>query len=76
VKDVLHALDDSASRRSFMKKGLAAAGTTTVGTRVLAKGLAVFADEEQGEGSGSLTKRGCSHPQVPGRSRGYRERSV
>ena len=39
-----------------MKKGLAAAGTATVGAGLVANGLSVFADEEKGEASGKLTK--------------------
>jgi hypothetical protein len=56
VKDRLNDLKGVAGRRAFIKKGLAAAGTATVGAGLLANGLSVFADEEQGEGSGSLTK--------------------
>ena len=55
MKDLLNSLKGTAGRRAFIKKGLAAAGTATVGTGLLANGLSVFADEEQGESSGSLT---------------------
>jgi len=56
VKDLLNGLKGTAGRRAFIKKGLAAAGTATVGSGLLANSLSVFADEENGEGSGSLTK--------------------
>jgi hypothetical protein len=56
VKDRLNGLKSPAGRRSFIKKGLAAAGTATVGAGLLANGLSVFADEEHGEHSGSLTR--------------------
>jgi len=56
VKDRLNSLKGTAGRRAFIKKGLAAAGTATVGAGLLANGLSVFADEEKGESSGSLTK--------------------
>jgi len=45
VKDLLNHLKGPASRRSFMKKGLAAAGTASVGAGLLAKGLSVFGQE-------------------------------
>ena len=44
------------SRRSFIKQGLAMAGTATAGASLLTKGLPVFGDTEQGESSGKLTK--------------------
>jgi hypothetical protein len=55
MKDRLNGLKGTVGRRSFIKKGLAA-GTATVGAGMLANGLSVFADEELGESSGSLTK--------------------
>jgi hypothetical protein len=55
VQDLLKGLKGPANRRSFIKKGLAAAGTAGVGAGLLADGLALFADEENGERSGSLT---------------------
>ena len=45
MKDLLNHLKGPASRRSFMKKGLAAAGTASVGAGLLAKGLSVFGQE-------------------------------
>ena len=56
MKDQLNSLAGTAGRRAFIKKGLAAAGTATVGTGLLTNGLSVFADEELGESSGSLNK--------------------
>jgi hypothetical protein len=56
VKDQLNGFRGLAGRRSFIKKGLAAAGTATVGAGLWANGLSVFADEEEGERSGALTK--------------------
>jgi len=46
-----------ANRRSFIKKGLAAAGTASVAGGLLANGLSLFGQEEgQQEDSGSITK--------------------
>src|SRR5579863_7166584 len=45
-----------ANRRAFLKKGAGAAGATALGAGLFTRGLRVFGDEEQGEGSGSLTK--------------------
>ena len=59
VKDLLSNLKKPAGRRAFMKKGLAAAGTATVGAGLLTSGLSVFGqDPEEGpeEHSGRLTK--------------------
>ncbi len=56
MKDQLSSLKGAAGRRSFLKKGLATAGTAAMGAGLLARGLSVFADEEKGESSGSLTK--------------------
>jgi len=55
VKDLLNHLKGPASRRSFMKKGLTAAGTATVSAGLLAKGLSVFG-QDRDEDSGDLTK--------------------
>jgi len=53
-------LDDSkgrANRRSFIKKGLAAAGTASVAGGLLGNGLSLFGQEEGQEGdSGSITR--------------------
>jgi len=56
LKNAVNGLKNLANRRSFMKKGLAAAGTAAISARLLAGDLGVFADEEQGEHSGSLTR--------------------
>ena len=56
MKNPISNLNGPASRRSFMKKGVAVAGTAAVGAGLMATGLPVFADEERGEGSGRLTK--------------------
>ncbi len=56
MKNLLKNFSDLVNRRSFIKKGFAAAGTTTVGAGLLANGLSVFAQEEGAEEkSGSLT---------------------
>ncbi len=50
-------LKNAANRRSFIKKGFAAAGAASMGAGLLAHGSPVFAKEEgQEEKSGSLTK--------------------
>jgi hypothetical protein len=53
VKDLLNNLKGPANRRSFMKRGLAAAGTATMGAGLLAKGVSLFG---QGGDGGDLTK--------------------
>jgi hypothetical protein len=53
VKDQLNSLKGPANRRSFMKKGLAAAGTATVSAGLWAKGLSVFGQDRDGD---DLTK--------------------
>lgn len=55
VRNLLNDLKGPADRRSFMKKGLAAAGATTVGVGLLANGVSVFGQEEE-EDSGILTR--------------------
>jgi len=55
VKDPLNSLNGPANRRSFMKKGLAAAGTATVSGGLLAKGLSVFG-QDRDEDNSDLTK--------------------
>jgi hypothetical protein len=55
VKDLLNNLKGPASRRSFMKKGLAAAGTASVGAGLLANGLSVFGQDRDDDGD-DLTK--------------------
>src|SRR5579863_3439034 len=59
MRHLLNGLKSSASRRSFMKKGLATAGTATIGAGLLANSLSIFGkDQEEGreENSGRLTK--------------------
>jgi Ferritin-like domain len=59
VKDLVKNLKSPADRRSFMKKGLAAAGTATLGAGLMSGGLSLFGQEGQEgreEGSGKLTK--------------------
>jgi len=55
VKDLLNDLKGPANRRSFMKKGLAAAGTATVGAGLLGKGLSLFGQDSD-EDSDNLTR--------------------
>ena len=55
MKDLLNDLKGPASRRSFMKKGLAAAGTASAGAGLLAKGLSVFGQDRDEDGD-DLTK--------------------
>ena len=51
MKKLLNDLKGPADRRSFMKKGLAAAGTATVGAGLLGRGLSAFGQERAGAGS-------------------------
>jgi hypothetical protein len=53
VKDLLNNLKGPANRRSFMKKGLAVAGTATMGAGLLGKGVSLFGQDGDG---GVLTK--------------------
>jgi Ferritin-like domain len=55
VKDLLNSLNGPANRRSFMKKGLAAAGTATVSGGLLAKGLSILG-QDRDEDISDLTK--------------------
>jgi Ferritin-like domain len=55
VKDLLNSLSGPANRRSFMKKGLAAAGTATMGAGLLAKGVSLFGQDLDEDG-GDLTQ--------------------
>jgi len=55
VKNPLNDLKGPANRRSFMKKGLAAAGAAGVAGGLLANGLSVFGQESKDDGS-SITK--------------------
>lgn len=54
MKDLLNGLKGPASRRSFMKKGLVAAGTATMGAGLLAKGVSLFGQES--EDGGAISK--------------------
>jgi Ferritin-like domain len=49
-------LKDGINRRSFVKNGLTAAGLATVGVGFLGNGSVAYADEENGERSGHLTR--------------------
>ena len=55
MKDLLNKVKGPASRRLFMKKGLAAAGTASVGAGLLANGLSVFGQESEDDGA-EITK--------------------
>jgi hypothetical protein len=55
VKDLLNSLSGPANRRSFMKKGLTAAGTATMGAGLLAKGVSLFGQDLDEDG-GDLTQ--------------------
>ena len=54
MKDLLNHLKGPASRRLFMKKGLAAAGTATMGAGLLGKGVSLFGQD----GDGSVLTKG------------------
>ena len=56
MKNLIENLKGPADRRSFLKRGLAAAGTASVGAGLLANGLSLFGQEQGEEGGGSLTK--------------------
>jgi len=51
VKDLLENLKAPAGRRSFMKKGLVAAGTATMGAGLLSKGVSLFGQSQRDNGS-------------------------
>ena len=51
MKKLLNDLKGPADRRSFMKKGLAAAGAATVGGGLLGRGVSAFGQERAGAGS-------------------------
>ena len=55
MENPLNILKRSGNRRSFFKKGLAAAGAASVGAGLLTNGVSVFGKEED-EKSGQLTK--------------------
>lgn len=54
MKDVLDKLKAPAGRRSFLRRGLVAAGGATVGAGLLSNGLSLFGQSQPG--SGSLSK--------------------
>jgi len=56
VKNLLKDLKGPAGRRAFMKKGVAAAGTATLGAGLLARGLPIFGQDQDEDGGGHLTK--------------------
>jgi hypothetical protein len=51
VKDLLSTFKGPANRRSFMKKGLATAGTAMVGAGLLANGVTVFGQDSESSSS-------------------------
>ena len=54
MKDLLNDLKGPANRRSFMKKGLAAAGTATAGAGLLGKGLSLFGQDSDDGAAAAL----------------------
>jgi Ferritin-like domain len=56
MKDLLNDVRTPVNRRSFMKKGLATAGTATVGTALLTNSSQLLAEPNPGEHPGHLTK--------------------
>ena len=56
MKNLLKDLKGPAGRRAFMKKGVAAAGTATLGVGLLARGLPIFGQDQDEDGGGHLTK--------------------
>jgi hypothetical protein len=56
MKHLINDLRNSGNRRSFMKHGLAAAGTVTMGAALLTNSSLVFAEKGPEEHSGRLTK--------------------
>ena len=69
MKKLLNDLKGPADRRSFMKKGLAAAGTATVGAGLLGRGLSAFGQERTGAGS-RVEEGGVVNPHREERSGG------
>jgi hypothetical protein len=51
MKDSLNGLKGPASRRSFLKQGLVAAGTATMGAGLLAKGVSLFGQDQNENGN-------------------------
>jgi hypothetical protein len=61
MKEMQNRFTSGTGRRSFIKRGLAAAGTATIGSGLLANRLSVLAQEEgQEEYGGGLTKYSVS----------------
>ncbi|PYX76787.1 MAG: hypothetical protein DMG72_03925, partial [Acidobacteria bacterium] len=56
MKDLLNGLKSSINRRSFMRKGLTAAGAATVGAGLLTHSSSALGQEGPEEHSGRLTK--------------------
>src|SRR5436309_12207854 len=56
MKDLLNGVRKPVNRRSFMKKGLATAGTATVGAALLTNSSQLFAEKGPEEKNGRLTK--------------------
>src|SRR5262249_297707 len=56
MKDLLNDMRPPLNRRSFMRKGLATAGTATVGAALLTNSSQLLAEPHSGEHSGRLTK--------------------
>src|SRR5258708_23784285 len=56
MRDLLNGMKCSINRRSFMKKGLTAAGAAVMGAGMSANGLPVIGHEGREERSGTLTK--------------------
>src|SRR5258707_1718566 len=56
MRDLLNGMKCSINRRSFMKKGLTAAGAGVMGAGMVAKCLPVIGHEGREERSGTLTK--------------------
>jgi Ferritin-like domain len=56
MTDFLKGVQEPVNRRSFMKKGLATAGTATVGATLLTNSSQLLAEPNSGEHRGGLTK--------------------
>src|SRR5437868_10423978 len=56
MKELLNGVRQPVNRRSFMKKGLATAGTATVGAALLTNGSELLAEQNSEEHRGHLTR--------------------
>jgi len=56
MKELLNGVRQPVNRRSFMKKGLATAGTATVGAALLTNGAELLAEQDSEEHRGHLTR--------------------